>query len=262
MLTDVLAHPSDPFANHPDLRGVINDPDLSAFRQFDPQAYAASRPDLKLESFIIPAAQREAGRKAALAGWQGDLWVFAYGSLMWDPAFRFVDVRRAHVPDHARRFILKDSFGGRGTAERPGMQAALDLGSGCDGLVFRIAAAEVTTETEILWRREMAGPAYHPTFVTADTAAGPLQALTFAADHSSAAIVGDVSRAEQVRCIATGAGVFGTSHAYLANIATQFAVMGIEDPEVDSLMQETAAYLTGGAGLGANETTFSDGGAA
>ncbi len=262
MPPDLLAPHPDAFSHHPDLRGVVTEPDLSAFRQFDPQAYAASQPELNLEAFFTPAAQREAGRREVLAGWQGDLWVFAYGSLMWDPAFRFAEVRRAHVADHARRFILRDSFGGRGTAAQPGMQAALDLGAGCDGLVFRIAAAEVEAETEILWRREMAGPAYHASFVTADTAVGPVRALAFTADHSSAAIVGDVSRAEQVHCIATGAGVFGTSHAYLANIATQFAVLGIEDPEVDSLMRDTAAYLAGDTAAEAKGNTLSDGGAA
>lgn len=233
----------DAFANHPDLRGLITDPHRSALRGFDPQTFAADRPDLELEAFLTPATQREARRKAVLAGWRGDLWVFAYGSLMWDPAFRFAELRRAHVADHARRFILKDSFGGRGTAMRPGMLAALDHGAGCDGLVFRIAASDVAAETEILWRREMAGPAYHATFVTAATAAGQVRALAFTADHASPAIVADIMRDDQVRCIATGAGVFGSSLDYLKNIAANFAVLGIEDAEVASLMRETAAYL-------------------
>ena len=234
---------SDAFAHHPDLRGLITDPDRSALRGFDPQALAASRPELALEAFLTPAAKREGLRRAALADWQGDLWVFGYGSLMWDPAFRFAELRRAHVADHARRFILKDTFGGRGTADQPGMLAALDDGAGCDGLVFRIAAADVADETEILWRREMAGPAYHAAFVTADTAAGQVRALAFTADHTSAAIVCDISRADQVRYIATGAGFFGSSLDYLTNIATHFAVLGIDDAEVAGLMRETAAYL-------------------
>jgi glutathione-specific gamma-glutamylcyclotransferase len=236
--------PPDAFALHPELRGLISDPDRSTMRGFDPQAYAATRPDLGLDAFLTPPAEREASRRATLAGVQGDLWVFGYGSLMWDSAFRFVELRRAHVADHARRFILKDTFGARGTAERPGLLAALDHGAGCDGLVFRIAADDVAQETEILWRREMAGPAYHPAFVNADTAAGQVRALAFTADHASQVIVGDVSRADQVRFIATGAGFFGSSLDYLSNIASHFAVLGIRDAEVDRLMDEVAAYLS------------------
>ncbi|WP_309665054.1 gamma-glutamylcyclotransferase [Tabrizicola sp.] len=233
----------DAFAHHPDLRGLITDLDRSGFRHFDPQVYAANHPELRLETFITPAAEREALRRATLAGWQGDLWVFGYGSLMWDPAFHFAELRRARVADHARRFILKDTFGGRGTAKQPGLLAALDHGPGCDGLAFRIEAKDVAHETEILWRRELAGPAYHAAFVTADTAQGQIRALTFTADHASKAIVGNISRAEQVRYIATRTGSFGSSLAYLSNIATHFAALGIEDAEVSGLMRETAAYL-------------------
>jgi glutathione-specific gamma-glutamylcyclotransferase len=233
----------DAFARHPELRRLIIDPDRSAMRSFDPQALAASRPNLGLEGFLTPVATREASRQAALLGRDGDLWVFGYGSLMWDPAFRFAEVRRAHVADHARRFILKDSFGGRGSAEMPGMLAALDQGGGCDGLVFRIAQADVLAETEILWRREMAGPAYHASFVRADTDAGPISALAFTADHASPAILRHIPRDEQVRYIATGVGLFGSSLDYLKNIAAHFAVLGIEDVEVSALLHETAAYL-------------------
>jgi hypothetical protein len=79
--------------------------------------------------------------RAALEGHEGDLWVFGYGSLIWDPALEFAEVRRAFAPNHRRRFILEDIYGGRGTPNGPGLMAALDDGDGCNGLCFRIAAA-------------------------------------------------------------------------------------------------------------------------
>lgn len=232
----------DAFAHHPELRSLIADPEVSALRSFDPHSFAASKPELGLSAFLTTLDAREAGRRQLLTRVDGDLWVFAYGSLMWDPAFRFVDVRRARVASHARRFILKDSFGARGTRERPGLLAALDHGGGCDGLVFRIRASEVANETEILWRREMAGPAYVPSFVVADTGLGPVSALAFVADALSPAIVRDIPRDLQVRYIATGAGFFGSSLDYLTNIATHFTALGIEDDEVESLLRETVAF--------------------
>lgn len=237
--------PTDAFAHHPELRGLIIDPDRSDMRGFDPFAVAARRPELEMEKFLLPQVKREASRREALADAQGDFWVFAYGSLMWDPAFRFVELRRAHVADHARRFILKDIYGARGTADRPGLMAALDHGPGCEGLAFRIAAAELVAETEILWRREMAGSAYQPRLVKAATALGPITALTFVADPAARAIDRDIPREQQVRYIATGSGFFGSSFDYLVNIATQFAALGIEDAEVAGLVRDTTTYRAG-----------------
>jgi glutathione-specific gamma-glutamylcyclotransferase len=237
--------PDPAFAHHPELATLIHDPEQSAMRRFDPFAFAALRPELGIEAWLTPPARRTALRRETLAGVTGDVWIFAYGSLMWDPGFRFAEVRRAHVATHARRFILKDTFGGRGTAEQPGVQAALDAGAGCNGLVFRIAAADVEDETEILWRRELAGPAYKAVLVEADTAQGAVQAVAFVADHGSVSIVADLPHADQVRYLATGVGTFGSSFDYLSNIATHFAAMGIRDAEADALLKDVTAFRAG-----------------
>jgi glutathione-specific gamma-glutamylcyclotransferase len=162
---------------------------------------------------------------------------------MWDPALHFAEVRRAFVPGLARRFILKDDKGGRGTAEAPGLMAALDTGTGCEGLAFRIAAAEVDAETEILWRREMIGPGYLAAFVTAHIGGQPVTALTFVADHGADVIFPALSRADQVRFIATGAGFLGSSKGYLDNIVSHFALLGIVDQDCETLQHEVEAYL-------------------
>ena len=91
------------------------------------------------------------------------------------------------------------------------------------GPVFRIAAEDVEIETEILCRRELIGPGYLPVFVTAECDDGPVQALTFLADHSTPEIRPDLTHAEQIRCVAHGVGFLGTSRDYLASIVNQFA---------------------------------------
>ena len=55
----------------------------------------------------------------------GDLWVFGYGSLMWDPAMEFAEVRRGRTKLYARSFCLWD-VGGRGSLDRPGLMLAID----------------------------------------------------------------------------------------------------------------------------------------
>ena len=235
---------ADPFFHHPELRDKIVDPLTSFFRNFRAEDVLAQRPELG-EAFgmLHSDADREASRRQALAGRAaGDLWVFAYGSLMWDPAFRFSDVRRGRVPDYARQFILKDSYGARGTRDAPGLMAALDRGDGCEGLLFRISAADVEPETEVLWRREMVGPAYLPAFVTAVMDDQVTPALTFVADHQAEAISPTLTHDEQVRFIATGVGFLGSSFDYLAKINRQLTALGIVDEHCSALLRDIELY--------------------
>jgi len=227
----------DPFAFHPELRALIRDPDASLFRDFDVRKFLAELPPAELELQVFDDATREAGRLALLADRRGaDLWVFAYGSLMWDPAFRFAEVRRAFAPGHQRRFILKDTFGGRGSAEQPGVMAALDEGAGCHGLAFRIAQDEIEEETRRLWSRERAGPAYVEAMIPVELSDRRVEAVTFLADHGADAIFPELSREEQITFAATGTGLFGTSYEYIENLAAGFAAVGVEDAEVTDLL--------------------------
>ena len=191
-----------------------------------------------------PVGEREAERIRTLAGRRdADLWVFGYGSLMWDPALRFEEVRRAHVPGYARRFILKDVYGGRGSVDAPGLMVALDRGAGCEGLAFRVSRENIEVETEVLWRRERIGPAYAPVFVEAIVGGPRIVALTFVADHEAELIVGGITRAQQIEYCATGTGFLGSSLDYLKSIHRQFVALGIRDDEVAELLRETEAYL-------------------
>lgn len=244
--------PDDPFRHHPGLRGLIEDPLTSFFRDFRPEEMDARLAEQGIEpGWRYPDAEREAYRNAALSGREThDLWVFAYGSLMWNPALVFEEVRRAWLPSHARRFILKDTFGGRGTPDRPGVMAALDTGPGCHGLAFRIAAARLDTETEILWRRERVAPCYHEAFLPAETDHGPIEVLAFTADHGADMIVPDLGHAEQVEYAATGAGFLGTSLEYLENLAAHFAELKIEDPELTRLLHDARAFSGAAASPG------------
>ncbi|PRY24527.1 cation transport protein ChaC [Aliiruegeria haliotis] len=234
----------DAFAHHPELRDLVADPESSFFRTFQARRFFEDKPDLRwVLDHLHTDDAREATRRDALAGHDGDLWIFAYGSLMWDPAIHFVEVRRARLTGYARRFILKDIYGARGTRENPGLMAALDRGDTCSGLVFRIAAEAVDHETEILWNREKIGPGYLPTFVTAETDRGPVQALTFVANHDAPAICPELDPAEQVRFIATGSGFMGSSRDYLANIIDHFNALGIQDPDCHALLEAVDTYI-------------------
>lgn len=236
---------TDPFTHHPELRDKISDPLQSFSRTFTTDFLAAKTQELGLQDkWWYSDSTREAKRAETLAGHMDrDLWVFGYGSLMWDPAFRFAEVRRAHLPNHARHFILKDIYGGRGTREAPGLMVALDKGAGCEGLLFRIAREDIDEETEVLWRREQLGPAYIAAFVEAMMSDQRITALTFVADHDAELIDVNLTRAEQIHYCATGTGFMGTSLEYLANINRQFAALGMVDEDAAALLRETETYI-------------------
>ncbi len=238
----------DPFRHQPGLRDRIADPDTSFWRGFSPADF-----DARIMATGAPAnwrhsdAEIEATRAAFLAPvWGQDLWVFAYGSLMWDPGFRFAELRRGRLEGYARRFCLRDDLGGRGSPEAPGLMAALADGAGCDGLVFRVRGAEFDAETAILWRREMIAPAYRPVMVSVDTDFGPVRALTFAADASAPPIRLDLCRAEQVQLLATGRGMLGSSLHYIEMLVSQLDALGIVDADVVRLLAEAQAKAAKG----------------
>jgi cation transport protein ChaC len=235
----------DPFSHHPELRNEIADLLQSFFRTFTTADLAARMQELGLPlNWWHRDDEREAMRAEALAGHRDDdLWVFAYGSLMWDPAIRFAEVRRGRVPDHARRFILKDVYGARGTFDCPGLMAALDKGSGCDGLLFRIAREHIEEETEVLWRREKVGPAYRSAFVEAVSSDQRVTALTFVADHDAELIDAKLTREEQIHFVATGKGFLGSSMDYLRNIHKKFTALGIHDEDVAALLRDAESYI-------------------
>jgi cation transport protein ChaC len=233
---------ADPFAAHPELRALIRDSSQSVLRNLIAKTVAKDVPNPPFAPKVRSAEVRETSRRATMASHTGDLWVFAYGSLMWDPAMDFAEVRRAWLPGHARRFILRDIHGARGTHEAPGLMAALDRGDGCNGLAFRIEAENVDEVTRNLWAREMVLPSYVPRFLPADLDGECIMALAFLADHDTDMIRGHLTREQQVRYLATGTGFLGSSRDYLETIARQFAALGIDDPEVSTLMAEVRAF--------------------
>src|SRR5689334_23181773 len=77
-----------------------------------------------------------------------DIWIFAYGSLIWNPLIHFVEQRGARLHGWHRRFCLWTAAG-RGTPERPGLFLSLERGGSCRGVAFRIAA-EAPDELNLL----------------------------------------------------------------------------------------------------------------
>lgn len=166
----------------------------------------------------------------------GDLWVFAYGSLVWNPAMRVAERRVARVQGWHRSFCLSMAVG-RGTPQEPGLVLGLDRGRACDGLAYRIAEQDIASELPILWRREMLVGGYIPTWldVTAKDGESFGSAITFVIDRTHANYAGSLPRNEKVCRLATAAGTWGSSSDYLFRTIAGLREHGIRDQEVEHL---------------------------
>lgn len=142
------------------------------------------------------------------------LWVFGYGSLMWNPGMKVIERRLGRIHGWHRCYRISAPIG-RGMPDAPGLTLCLDAGGSATGMALRLDPESEREELEILWDREMVTGAYRPRWVTARTAAGPVPAITFVADRSNPRYVGQQSDDTMVETLATAAGCLGSTHDYL-----------------------------------------------
>ena len=136
----------------------------------------------------------------------GSLWVFGYGSLIWDPGFPVAEQRIGRVQGWHRSFCMR-SIHHRGTVDAPGLVLALDRADGafCTGVAFRVAEGAEAATVEALRARELISSAYLETRLQVETPQGGLQALTFVIDADHAQYCGGLALGEQASIIANAA---------------------------------------------------------
>ena len=89
------------------------------------------------------------------------LWVFGYGSLLWEPGFAYQERVKARLWGWHRSFCMR-SIHHRGTVDHPGLVLALDKAdeSHCDGVAFSVAPADCEPTLAYLRERELISSAY------------------------------------------------------------------------------------------------------
>ena len=175
------------------------------------------------------------------AGWPVDrsepLWVFGYGSLMWNPGFRFAERHLATLRGYHRRFCIY-SHRYRGTSARPGLVLGLDRGGSCRGLVFRVPTEDVPETMAYLWDREMVTHVYRPKVFSLDTAAGPIKAWAFVVDRKHRQYCGGLCHDEVANMIRHACGQRGPNCEYLENTVRHLEELGIRDRYLTSLLRQ------------------------
>lgn len=174
-----------------------------------------------------PEDERERNRRDHLAihPRSEDLYVFGFGSLMWNPAFEVAGWHPAHVRGWHRRFNMW-THTGRGTADFPGLTLGLESGGSVRGMALRIRAAAIDSETRLLWRREMFAGAYRPIWVNADLGDHTVPATSFAINRAYKRYGHAIPFAVQARHIALAEGPLGPCIDYLENTVRVLDTIG------------------------------------
>ena len=165
---------------------------------------------------------------AALRAGTEPVWVFAYGSLMWNPEIAFAEARPGFLHGYHRSFCLY-SRDYRGTRERPGLVLGLDRGGSCRGIVYRLPSDRVGETLDRIWAREMTGQVYRMRRVMVRTPQGPVAAHACIVRRASPDYAGRLSLDEAARLLAAAVGGRGSGRDYLANTVRHMEELGIRD---------------------------------
>ncbi|MGE4220906.1 MAG: gamma-glutamylcyclotransferase [Alphaproteobacteria bacterium] len=168
-----------------------------------------------------------------------DVWVFGYGSLLWNPGFVYCDARPAVLHGFHRAFCIYSQHY-RGTVERPGLVLGLDRGGSCRGMAFRVDCAEAQAALAYLWDREMVTAVYRPhpapvRLLDASRPDGMLRCLAFVADRDHPQYAGGLSPQQVARLVHRGAGSSGTNRDYLDSTVDRLAQLGIRDRRLSAI---------------------------
>lgn len=162
------------------------------------------------------------------AGW----WVFAYGSLLWNPIFPVAESRPALLRGLHRRFCLW-SLASRGSPAQPGLVLGLMPGGACRGVAYRLPAPLALDELHLLWRREMVVGSYAPRWVNLDCGGRRVVGLAFVVKRDHPQFAGDLDVDRQAAVIAHACGHLGSSRDYLERTRVALAAHGVVDPYLE-----------------------------
>ena len=169
-----------------------------------------------------------------------ELWVFAVGSLIWNPRFEVAERRKALVKGWSRSFCMGPMLRFRGSPSAPGRMLSLDRGGECYGIVMRMVPQNMHAALADLLSKE---PPLPPVWVDAVTDQGMVKAIAFAMDPGFSMYSPEPPIEELADLLATAVGTKGTMAEYLLTTVTLLQEAGLYDPHLWTLQDMVAARL-------------------
>lgn len=191
------------------------------------------------ESLLWTCEQRAASLAATLACRpdHSPVWIFGYGSLMWNPIFESEETAEGTLRGWHRAFCLRLTAG-RGTATQPGRMLALKDGGQTTGVAFRLPEETLHEELTLLWKREMVTGCYLPTWCELALNDGRrVTALAFVMDPRHALYESDTCPTTTAPLIAQASGPLGSNAQYLFSLEQELNKRGLYDDCLTGLVQ-------------------------
>ncbi len=168
------------------------------------------------------------------------LWIFAYGSLIWNPLISFEEQQDACLSGWRRTFCIR-TISARGTPENPGRVLGLERGGQTHGVAYRLADTIALSELRLLWAREMGSGVYLPVWETLQLAnGGTVVAIAFVANPDQPLYEADTAVATVARFAATASGVFGSNAEYIENLYAALSERNMADEYLSEVVQHMA----------------------
>lgn len=174
-----------------------------------------------------------------------EVWIFAYGSLIWKPACDFVEMRKGLVRGWHRAFCLGWNNRFRGSDENPGLMLALDRGGACNGVLYRLPPDRVDDCMTKLLEREMGWlpSPFPPRWVNVKSGDRVIRAITFCIDRHSGRYVSGLSVETIADVLSKAVGSRGSMAEYLFATVQHLEDMGIHDPHLWQLQSLVAERI-------------------
>ncbi len=169
-----------------------------------------------------------------------ELWVFAFGSLIWKPRFTHDERRVARVDGWQRSFCMGPDKRYRGNPEQPGYMLSLVEGGSCEGVVYRMAREAIDSELLAMIESE---PPIPPVWLDAETAEGNVRCIGFVCPKNMMEHLGNPTEEERLKCLATGVGMYGSMPDYVFNTVQCLEEAGIHDPYLWEMQELVAEHL-------------------
>lgn len=190
------------------------------------EIWSRERIDASLANFIARRPSEE------------PIWIFAYGSLMWNSLIDHAEQTPALLRGWHRSFCVRLQIG-RASQHQPGRMLSLKTGGSCEGFAFRLAEEGLYEELRLLWIREMVGGAYHPRWVTLELpGVRYVTAVAFTANYDCPMYEVDDGVSTVAPIILKAIGPLGSNVEYLRHLVEAVRAHGFSDAYLDDLMNK------------------------
>ena len=191
------------------------------------------------EARLLSDAELAQSLELTMAHWDGtsDLWLFGYGSLIWNPGMPAAETVRARVRGYHRGLYLWSRVN-RGTPEQPGLVLALDRGGSCTGMAFRLAGEGAGPHLQALWQREMPMGSYRPAWLPCWLADGRrVEALAFVMRRDVPTYTGKLPDNIVKAVFSCAQGRYGTTLDYVSRTVEALRESGMPDRALEALLK-------------------------